>query len=116
MILPCLTYQTGARLIHLISSRQSRILYFAWTGASEEVLFFFFLDMSMIGGSLRLEVAEAEKATCAVCCGESLEPIHYAETAHRRVRSSNHTTPTHARNTWCPSAALDPSPRLRIMQ
>lgn len=28
----------------------------------------------MIGGSLTLEVTEAEKATCAVCWGEGLEP------------------------------------------
>ena len=39
-------------------------------------MFPFLLNMSMIGGSLTLEMAKAEKAIvlCAVCCGEGLEP------------------------------------------
>ena len=37
-------------------------------------MFPFLLNMSMIGGSLTLEMAKAEKAICAVCYGDGLEP------------------------------------------
>lgn len=36
-------------------------------------MFPFLLNKSMIGGSLTSEMAKAEKAICAVCCGEGLE-------------------------------------------
>ena len=37
-------------------------------------MFPFLLNMSMIGGSLTLGMPKAEKAICAVSCGEGLEP------------------------------------------
>ena len=36
----------------------------------------------MIGRSLALEMAKAEKATCAVCCGDSLELSLVWSTVH----------------------------------